>query len=70
MYYLSVGVVWCRQDNVYIADVDSVVVYCRLLCVVAVRLAAALCVRWGALVDVWVTAAEVYAMGAVSLCIC
>lgn len=52
----------CRRDAVCVPDVDDVVVCCRLLCIVAVRLAAALRVRRVAVVDVRVSVGVVRAV--------
>ena len=48
-------------ETLCVPDVGGVVVCCRLLCIVAVRLAAALCVRWVSAVDVRVTTGKVKA---------
>ena len=51
----SMSGVCCRPHSVCVPGVGGVVVCCRLLCIVAVRLAAALRVRRVAVVDVRVT---------------
>ena len=54
--------VCCRRDAVCVPDVSGVLVCCRLLCIVVVRLAAVLRVRRVAVVDVRVSAGVVKAV--------